>query len=313
MKNYLLVILSIFLFSCDDVIEEDISKKGVSIISPPDQFNPGNTTVNFFWDYLKGAEEYQLEVVKGRFDSVISFVLDTFVVSNQYTYNFNPGKYEWSLRALNSISSTPYIVRSFTIDSSSNISQSIVLLKFPLTPDKNIYADSSLTLLWDEIFSATHYIVSVSDRSTENVVFLDTTNTTSISTGKILTTKEYNWKVRALNAQSQTVFTESNFEIDLNSPSAPTLRSPSDQDVIALGATVNLDWDSGVDAEGNWAYDSLYLYPGSLNNAPIRHILTVSNYSDSTLAAGSYFWRVISFDKSENGGVLSTDREFTIQ
>ena len=168
MKNYCLLILAVFLFSCDDVIEKDISKKGLNVLSPPDQFKSGNTTVNFFWDYLEGADDYQLEVVRGRFDSVVSFAVDTFIRGNQFTYNFNPGEYEWSLRALNSVSSTSYVVRSFTIDSTTNISLSSVIITFPLKD--SVYKDSSLTLRWEGLFSAQSYITQVINNANGNIV-----------------------------------------------------------------------------------------------------------------------------------------------
>lgn len=312
MKNYCLLLLAIFLFACDDVIEKDISKKGVNVLSPPDQFKSGNTTVNFFWDYLEGADEYQLEVVRGRFDSVVSFVVDTFIQSNQFTYNFNPGNYEWSIRALNSVSATNYIVRSFSIDSTSDLSVSSVILKFPAKGV--VYKDSSLTLRWDNVFSATSYVAQVINTANGNIVFQDTTSSNTISTGKVLVSSNYEWRIKAMNSESATAFAESNFKIDQLGPAAPTLQTPTDGLTPAIGPKITFTWQSGVDANGNWAYDSLYLYKGSLSAAPIRFRISSQTYTDSTsFTAGTYFWRVKSFDIVNNASPFSANRSFTAQ
>jgi len=312
MKTYIAVVcVFAVLISCEDIIEKDITNQAISILSPPDLFNPNTTSINFYWNYLEGADGYQLKVVGGRFDSILSFELDTFISTNQFTYNFDPGNYQWSLIALNSEYSTKNVIRSFKIDSSSNISDSRVILKFP--NQGGIYSDSSLTLSWGEIFSATNYIVHVSEKSNGNLVFSDTTNSNSINTGKILMTKKYDWKVRAINSESRTEFTESSFELDFESPSIPVLTSPSNQKVIVVGTKISFSWYSGVDGEDNWAYDSLYLYTGSLNNAPKRIYRVTKSYVDSTLTVGSYFWKVKSFDSVDNGSSISVTREFTIQ
>ncbi len=311
MKNYVLIILAIFLFSCEDIIEEDISKKGVNVLSPPDQFNPETSTVNFFWDYLEGADDYQIEVVRGRFDSVTSFVVDTFVQINQFTFNFNPGEYEWSLRALNSVSSTAYIVRSFRIDSSSNLAFSSVNLVFPA---KEVYRDSSLTLRWDKVFSATSYEAQIVNSANGNIVFQDTTSTNSVSTGDILSSNDYEWRVKALNAQSETDFASSTFSIDLLAPGAPSLQSPADGLTPAIGPEITFTWQKGRDANDNWEYDRLYIYEGSLSATPRQYDVMTESFTDTAFNAGStYFWRVKSFDVVDNESEFSTNRSFTAQ
>ena len=311
MKNYVvLLIIVLFSFGCEDIIEKDITNQEVTVLSPPDQFTPNSTSVNFFWNFLEGADAYELEVVRGKFDNVLSFVLDTFVTDNRFTYNFSPGQYEWSLRAVNNEYSTNYIVRSFTIDSVSDISQSSVLLSFPV--NNEMYGDSSLTLSWQEIFSATSYLVQLIDKSNNKFILNDTVATNSISTGDTLSTNFYEWKVKAINYQSQTDFTTAEFEIDLTSPGVPQPQTPINQLTPPIDSLVSFTWNPGWD--DNWSHDIIYIYESLTNTILQTKNVTDSAFVYSNFVSGkSYYWQVKSFDKVGNESDLSAINNFSIQ
>jgi hypothetical protein len=313
MKKYtFILILFCAIVGCSDIIEEDLTNDIVQVLSPQDNFSANSTTINFFWDHLEGADEYQIEIVKGRFDSIASFIVDTFLSENQFVYNFNPGQYQWSIRAVNSEYSTSYFTRSFRVDSLSDIAQSTVLLTFPVLNE--FYGDSSLTLSWQSIFNATSYVVRMIDKSTNNFVLLDTVATNFLSTGDILGSKNYQWEVKALNSESETAFSSSSFTVDLTNPEIPALIKPDDQLSPAIGPVVNFTWRSGQDE--NWAYDRIYVYRTTLSSAPIIDvIITDSTYIDSTsfISTGVYKWRVKSFDKVDNSSDFSGEGEFTYQ
>lgn len=310
MKNYIaLIILILTLSACDDIIEKDISNETVTVISPPDQFVPSSTTVNFLWDFVDGADEYQLEVVRGRFDSIVAFVLDTFVTVNQFTANFTPGEYQWSLRAINSEYSTGFVTRTFRIDSTTNIGLSTLILSFPA--DGSVFPDSALTLSWEELFGATQYIVRVSDRSTGNIVINDTTSNSFYFTDNVLRTNTYDWGVKAINEDSETAFSASSFEIDQISPSQPVLISPTNTVLTSVGPSVQFDWQSELDNNG--AFDSIFIRLDTVGSLPLVFQVTQSSFISDSLATATYLWRVKSIDKAGNESALSEEWTFNVQ
>ncbi|MFT5666885.1 MAG: hypothetical protein ACI9DK_001070 [Vicingaceae bacterium] len=250
-------------------------------------------------------------MVKGSFNNVQSFEPDTILQNNQFTYSFNPGQYQWSLRAFNNEYSTNYIVRSFTIDSISDISQNSVLLNFPI--NNAVYGDSNLTFSWKTVFSATKYFVQLIDKSDGKFILNDTVITTSISTGSVLKTKIYEFKVMALNDQSQTVLREFEFEVDLNSPGTPRLLTPNNLLIPAIGPVVDFSWTPGQD--DHWSYDSIYVYPVAVSNTPIiARKVSDSFFVDSSFSSGiNYKWRVKSFDIVGNASNFSATNDFSIQ
>lgn len=308
MKYFYCVFIIALLFGCDDIIEPDISNKEIEIISPQDMLKSTNSTLNFLWNTVDGSLEYQLEVVKGRFDSIVKYELDTFISQNKFTYTFDPGKYEWSLRAFNGSSSTSFKVRAFEIDSSNNLFGSSVILKFPLG---GIYSDSILTFSWNKVFSANQYVIQIEESQNGNLLVIDTAESNSYSIKIAFDSKNYNWKVKAINSQSESNFSLSHFEIDLLAPDIPTLNSPANQTTTFIGPRVNFIWQNGVDK--NWSYDSLYLYKDLITSNPFKYKISANTFTSDTLQTGNYFWRVKSFDVVDNSSSFSETRSFKIQ
>ena len=312
MKKYIIVLTFLFsIFACSDIVEEDITKRSIQVLSPIDNYNAESTTVNFLWNYVEGADEYQVEIVRGGFNNVLSFAVDTFLDINQFTYNFNPGEYQWSIRAVNSEYSTEYFTRSFRVDSISNISQSSVLLSFP--EQDEFYGDSSLTLSWQSVFSATSYIVLVKNANNGNFVVMDTTTTNFYTTGNVLTNAPHEWQVKALNDQSETPFSTSTFTVDLIQPGTPALLKPNNQLSPAIDRAVEFSWRSGLDT--NWDFDSIYIYETTVSSSPlIVEKMVGTTFTDSSFTTGGvYKWRVKSFDKANNSSQFSAEGEFSIQ
>ena len=118
----LLLAISVFISSCDDIIVKDIEKDFVTVLAPVDSLNSAAPEVLFWWEYLNGATEYELQVVSPKFDHVLSLPLDTIISGNKIEYGFEPGQYEWSLRGLNNAYSTGYVTGIFEIEEDGNAS-----------------------------------------------------------------------------------------------------------------------------------------------------------------------------------------------
>ena len=111
----LLVVLFAGVYSCDDFIEKDLSKKSITILSPANNYTATSYTQLFWWEEVKGAEEYNLQIVKPSFANTQQLIVDTMVHSNQFSFTLQPGSYQWRLRALNNSSHTDYVVYNLKI------------------------------------------------------------------------------------------------------------------------------------------------------------------------------------------------------
>lgn len=296
--------------SCEDIIEDDISADTVKITHPTDNYNSKNPTITFLWEDIKGADFFQIQVVKGKFDSIVRFVLDSNLSGNRFEYTFDPGQYQWRLRAKNSVSATSFISRSFTVDSTNNLSNVTLILISPLA---GLSSSTSKTFAWNPIFSATEYIIQIKEDSWSSgqIVFTDTLTASSIQINNILGSKKYAWGVKAINLESETLYSIATFEIDTIKPLPPKLIDPENQTTTPLiGPTVNFKWSAGEDE--NVFKDSIYVYSNpSLTNIVSSEEVIGESFTDS-LVSGTYYWRVKSIDKVGNQGHFSEDWTFRI-
>ncbi|HTK19615.1 MAG TPA: hypothetical protein VL442_08890 [Mucilaginibacter sp.] len=121
MKPYLITsfifLLSAVLFSsCDAIIEPSIAKKTIQAEAPSDQYQSKSDTVNFWWDEVDNALTYHLQVVTPNFTNPGNLVLDTVLKKNIFSFNLNPGNYQWRVLAQNGSSQTAYSApRNFSI------------------------------------------------------------------------------------------------------------------------------------------------------------------------------------------------------
>ncbi len=108
-------IILIFLFSCTEVIVEDISDAIVSLIAPSDSIVTTHKLQNFIWEEVQGAENYRFSIAKPSFDSVELMILDTLIPFTNIQFNLDSGRYQWRVRAQNSAYFGAYFTRTLTI------------------------------------------------------------------------------------------------------------------------------------------------------------------------------------------------------
>ncbi len=162
------------------------------------------------------------------------------------------------------------------------------------------------------MFSATAYHFEIREAGSGNTFFEDTLTTNSIVVEDTLISGDYTWRVKAMNAESQSDYSVRSFEMDLTVPTAPALISPQNSTTVNVSPTIKLNWTSGTDK--NLSHDSLYLYFSSTNNTPIvRRIDSASFQDTSGLVSGTYFWKVRSVDTVLNAGEFSPTWAFNVQ
>ena len=121
-KNNFLIFLFCFcctvftVLSCEDVIETNLSSEEVIITAPSDSITAPRGSVNFIWEELNGAVQYQFQVASPRFDSVVSFIEDSTLNNPFISLSLDSGRYQWRVRAKNNTSFSSYKSRTIFID-----------------------------------------------------------------------------------------------------------------------------------------------------------------------------------------------------
>lgn len=307
MKNALapLIIGLLLLFSaCEDFIEKDISGDSISILAPPNNLQTSIVTQTFWWNELEGAEEYNIQIVKGTFNFIEQFITDTSVTSNSLTYTLQPGSFQWRIRGQNNGYFTEYTTYNLFIDSTLDLTNQQVLLLEPL--NNLISNQTDFTFKWTPLYNAEEYRFQLIDSiSGSNLV--DVTISAS-EYDYSLTEGSYIWQVRAINSGSITAASKRNLFVDLTAPGTPVLLSPGYDAMLNFGANDSLIWSSGANSVG----DSLFISNDSTFVVSDKYYTNLSFYI-LTQQPGTYFWRVKSIDGANNESSFSMYRKFYIQ
>lgn len=118
----------------------DLSTQTVALVSPADNKSSNVLLTSFQWSSLYNADSYRFILS----DNLTSAVLaDTTVTSPGLSYTLYEGSFQWKVRAENSLSTSAYTIKSFTIDQTSPVTP------FNLTPQYGDTILTSSTLSWD--------------------------------------------------------------------------------------------------------------------------------------------------------------------
>ncbi len=314
-KLYLFTILFAglgWLSSCDDIIEPSISKSIVQAEAPVDQYISSNYTINFWWDPVDHALTYHLQVVTPSFSAPGGLVLDTVVSANKFTFNLNPGNYQWRVMAENGSSQTAFSApRSFTVALSSIKTQSVQLT----APANNLVTNqSSLTFQWSRLYGATQYRfeIDTNNFANESAVVLNQAYAGQQINFTFPKDQVYQWRVRAENDTAQSQWSAiNNVTYDHTPPAPVSLVAPTKGQTVSLQAL--LQWSTSVSAVKYKVYvfqsDSTTLYD---QNFPVQ--VNTNNYSFSLGNSGDkVYWKVTALDAAGNESQASVLSNFVLQ
>ncbi|MCB0401208.1 MAG: hypothetical protein KDD41_03935 [Flavobacteriales bacterium] len=307
----LLIAGTLALQGCDDFIEKDIESEQILLLAPANNLTTTQLTHTFWWDLLKGAELYNMQIVEGTFSSVTNFVLDTTISKNKFDYTLYPGSFQWRVKGINNGSETYYSTFTLTIDSSLDISNQQVILSSPA--DNSITNNDNLSFSWNALLNADDYLIEIHEGSwTGNLVFgpqlvTSTGYSTTLPEGVLV------WGVQARNSTSNTstAFSTRTLTIDTTSPEIVTLVSPADN--ATLNDVYNTySWTQGNNT-GTALTEDIFFYSDAGATALVKTATaSATSYQDS-LGTGTYYWRVQSTDAAGNTGPMSIIRKVTIQ
>ncbi len=210
-KKSVLLLFLLLIYSCQDIVGDvDISNEKVSILAPSDGYESELSTINFNWETLGFADQYQIRIARPNFENAEQIIVDTLVGSanssnNTFVVNLDSGFYEWRIRGINNGFVTDYETRSLSVvESEMPLSEQLVDLIAP--QDMLETASKEVQLEWDVLEDATLYRVMIINIE-DNIVFLEST-TTDNKLSVDFVSGNYRWSVRAENDTQHTAYSE---------------------------------------------------------------------------------------------------------
>lgn len=308
------LLIGISFFSCDDILEEDISDDQIIIISPLDGTTIDGNTVPFNWNELDGTNDYVLQVYS---NSIL--VIDSTITSSPLNLVLNENTYEWRIKGRNDAYETQYnFPVSFEVVASLDLANQTVLLN---NPTDNLYTNaSSLIFTWTGIESADSYtfeLEKVNGSGNTTVFFQEDilSTTMTIDNSVIDQDAEYLWKVKAVNTSSETIFSTRSFFIDTVVPPTPSLLTPSLGEEFLVDESISFTWDFGLDPG---EIDSIItsVYEVATDDSFITIIesgaIIATNFNAIFTNVGTYYWRVRGEDEAGNIGAYNLNGNFIV-
>lgn len=306
--------LAVAAFSCDDIIEEDITDDIVQVLSPLEGDEVESNVASLQWHELADADKYRVQI----YASNQSVMLDSTVTGTRIVVPLNPGHYQWRVRGENSAYQSSYsFPMGFTMIASDNLTNQQVILS---SPANNMYTnDTSLIASWQQIAAAQTYDMELTNATTSTVEHQQTgltTNTFAFTNTMIEDDGQYIWKVRAVNASSSTAYASRSFYIDRIAPSVSVNSAPSNNSTQQPNVQLNFSWsvpaDNGVIASPVTYTLQLASDAGFANILGTHANLATASYQEIFTNPGDYYWRVKTTDRAGNESGFSSTFKFTI-
>ena len=303
-----MIVILFLMQSCGVILEENIEGDTITILAPADNASISSNTVTFWWESLDDADRYRVQVVQPDFENTITLLTDTTTTSNQFSITLNSGTYAWRVRGENSAYTTDYFERSFSIDTSVDISSSEVTVNFPTSE----LATNQTTIIfdWEELAGADNYQLEMGqpDFTVPFTTVVDET-TTNTSYSFVGEESSYSWKITASNALSNSMSVSGSFEIDLTVPEAPILVSPDDNDTL-ITEDITFEWESASGANNYQLYimSDVTLLDTVLNTETVNTESIITDFNTIP-----YYWNVRAQDAAGNLSDISETRLFVKQ
>jgi len=311
-NKIIFIALAILTYSCDDILEEDISDDTVQIISPTAGTVIESNVVNFKWTSLEGADKYRIQIYEDE-----ALLLDSLTSKTNITLPLEAGGYTWSVRGENyayeSIYSSP---SAFSTIIPTNLTNQQVVLS---SPENNIFVNFiNITLNWEFLANATTYNVKVINTTTGAEVYSKTDLTVKSLTLDLpsLADGTYEWQLTAKNNDSETKqYSARKFNIDTTIPNQPINTLPADNSTQTVNSSVTYTWN--IPADIGTAKSPVSYIAEFASDIDFNSIVQTQNSNSTTLqktfsTAGIYYWRVRAIDGAGNIGTNSTGFKITV-
>jgi len=119
MKKTIAILILVFMFSCEEIInEQNIANDTLNLLAPSENviLNSG-TKIIFNWEALNSATDYKLQIAKPNFANASQILKDTLIQRTDFMIDSLPiNNYEWRVKALNSAYETVYVTHGFVVE-----------------------------------------------------------------------------------------------------------------------------------------------------------------------------------------------------
>lgn len=115
-KNFLIALTLLLFYNCEAIFVEDISNSTVVILAPTENASVAAGVVQFHWQSVVDATNYELQIATPTFLNANQIVLDTLITKTSFSKALEVGNYEWRVKAINSDYSTNHTTTSFTVN-----------------------------------------------------------------------------------------------------------------------------------------------------------------------------------------------------
>jgi hypothetical protein len=314
-SNIFIIILAVVLgSSCSDIFEKDLAKQSMVLLGPADSTETYTLNQNFWWAEVKGADQYNLQIVSPSFAAPMQWHLDSNTVDTKYPFTLSAGTYEWRARAENNSSSTEYVVSSLVVllDSTADLANQIMVLQGPT----NGSATNEMTLVftWDTLAYADDYTFEIvtpdfaTGTKESQIVTEGSASYTFTQEG------DFQWRVRAQNDVSFVLSESFSLEVDTTAPDTPINLEPFDG-ASAVDSAITFTWTQSSNI-GSAIYDSIFIYTDSSfisSSLKLKQQLASASFTDSLGGPETYYWYVGTYDAAGNESEYSFYNELIIQ
>jgi predicted phage tail protein len=313
----LVALSGLLLAGCDDIIEPDISDKQLVLLTPADSSRTTSVVQTFRWEALPSARSYRVQVASPSLAAPTRYFLDSTVTPAFFTTTLTPGTYQWRVQAVNGSYQTAFVARSFTLDTTSSLTNQTLRLEQPAA---NFVTNAGvIRFAWTALPMAQRYRLHITPNPlVAGAAALDSvvSNATTLSLAVPLTSQVYQWQLTALNATSSVESSTRSFEVDVTPPPAPSLVSPAAAATF-LDLPVTLSWSRGA---ADVVQDSVFFYqPNQINlftgfpRLSSGTTLTLATPALTLTTGSTYYWAVRSIDRAGNVGPIAVKRAFAMQ
>ncbi len=322
MRKLIAVLFGIVgIYSCEDIISvPDIREDSIVLLAPADNVVLNDVEVTFTWEEADFVDQYQIQVASPTFEEASQVVLDTIVGDSlatirSITRSFIPDTYQWRVRGLNSNFQTLYTTRNFIIDTLGqdedvDLSMSMVTTIAPV--DGTTLTESEINFNWEALENATSYNVQIAFPNFETPVqVVRDTTLTGLSYTTELASNTYEWRIKAMNDTSETLYTTHGFSVihplDISGDSV-VLIAPTSGSVIENN-TVSFSWEAILNAT---SYELQIATPDFENavQIPVDMTFDTATTQSFNLEDGVYEWRVRARNAISETDVTTSD--FTV-
>lgn len=108
-RYYIIIVIMLVLQACETAFETNLEEKRVVLLAPVDSLVTTDSTHTFYWETLRGADEYRLQIVSPGFNAIARFIEDSTITDDHFRIaDMDTGTYQWRVRAVNTATVSEY-------------------------------------------------------------------------------------------------------------------------------------------------------------------------------------------------------------